>query len=108
MLTPRRRPPRNYSTPILWRRLSGNYCRRDRQLRQIKNDLIQDEEVRREMRYNLWGPPNYDWIFEELAQRSEEERQRFFQIALQKISEAISPEEAVQKLLHIKVNRCRQ
>ena len=66
----------------------------------IDYNLIQDEEVKQKMRYDLFGPPNHNWIFEELAHRSEEERQQFFQLALQKMSEVISPEEVAQKVLH--------
>ena len=66
----------------------------------VDYNLIQDEEVNREMRYDLFGPPDHSWIFEVLEEKSEEERQRFFQLALDRISRATSPAEAVQKLLH--------
>ncbi len=66
----------------------------------IDYHLIQNEEVKQAMKYDLFGPPNHNWIFEELERRSEEERQRFFQLALQKMPEVISPEEAAQRLLH--------
>ena len=52
------------------------------------------------MRYDLFGPPNHNWIFEELAHRSDEERRQFFQLALQKMPEVISPEEVAQRVLH--------
>ena len=51
------------------------------------------------MRYDLFGPPNHNWIFEELERRSEEERQRFFQLFLKRMLHADSPEEAAQRVL---------
>ncbi|MBI1928269.1 hypothetical protein HYR99_28995 [Candidatus Poribacteria bacterium] len=51
------------------------------------------------MRYDLFGPPDHNWIFEELERRSEEERQQFVQLFLKRMLHADSPEEAAQRVL---------
>jgi FMN phosphatase YigB (HAD superfamily) len=71
----------------------------------IEYNLISDEEVKREMKYELFGPPNHEWIFEELEQRPEDERERFIQIFLEKMLHADSPVEAARKLLKTEEQR---
>jgi len=66
----------------------------------VQYNLIESEEVRQQMKYELFGPPNYDWIFEGIAQKSPEEQERFFQQAVERISMTTSPEEVAQRLLH--------
>ena len=66
----------------------------------VQSNLIESEEVRQKMKYELFGPPNYDWIFEGIAQKSHEEQERFFQMAVERISQATSPEEVAQRVLH--------
>jgi hypothetical protein len=65
----------------------------------VDHHLIENEEVMTAMRYDLFGPPNHDWIFEELEHRGKDEQQHFFQVALSRITAATSPEEVAQKAL---------
>jgi hypothetical protein len=60
----------------------------------VQYELIQDQEVMQEMRYELFGPPKFEWIFEEIEKKPADVQQRFFQLALQKILEGTSPENA--------------
>ena len=51
------------------------------------------------MKYDLWGPPDYNWIFDELEQRPEEEQERFFQLVLDRILKETSPVEVALRFI---------
>jgi hypothetical protein len=72
----------------------------------VDYNLIEDEEVNQEMRYDLFGPPtNSEWVIEEMEKKPQEERERFLQLALIRMLHADSTVEATLKLLKTKEQR---
>ena len=51
------------------------------------------------MRYDLFGPADRSWIFEEITSRSEEEQEEFRQLFYSKMLNAHTPVEVAQKAL---------
>lgn len=68
----------------------------------LEKNLIKDQEVEKEIMYNLFGEPDHGWLFDHFDERSEEERTQFLQQVHKRILHASSRQEAAQKLLDAK------
>jgi hypothetical protein len=83
--------------------------KQDFQLYLLQHGLIQDKETEKEMRRKIFTTqsnvdwlfdelePDFNWIFEALKHRSEDEQARFDQLFYQRILDTHSPQEVAQK-----------
>lgn len=65
----------------------------------VNYNLIENEEIAKTMKFQLFGPPQYDWIFEGVAEKPKDYQDSFYETALEKMMITTSAEQIAQKAL---------
>ena len=71
----------------------------------LEHHLIKNQEVEKQIMYDLFGQPDHSWLFNHFDERSEEERKQFLQQVHKRILHAETPVEVALQVVETEEQR---